>query len=538
MNQPVRAQPRKVLFGARNRERLLQGVRIFSRTVCVTYGPAGRVAMLNRASGLLATKDGVTVAREINLRDPVANMACQTLKQACIQVNDEAGDGTTSAACIAAAILEEGCKLTVSGYNPILLARGIRKAADQVVNAMLDAAKPITTQDELVKVAFIASNGDTEVAEQLAEAVMAVGKNGTVSIEDGKGVETTLVFKEGLEIDRGALSMHFLGAETERVLEGPLVACIAATLRTTEDVLDLLGVASQFYPRPLLVFAEGIEGDALKTMVMNDTNADVDFECVGVMAPGFHDRKVDYLGDLAALSGADLIDPRQGGQWKTWDLEWFGALQEATIAHKRSTLVGYPECREIIGERIEWIRATAQHGTSDYDKDRVNERIAGLEGGLCIMQIGAYTEAALKEKRARVEDALGAVQGALEEGILPGGGIAYLIGHQALAECPYTEPEMVIGWGILREALCFPLAVLAQNAGYEGSSVLAQVLEARKGEPLSWIGWDALANEIRDFGADNSVIDPTRVAIAVIDAAVSAASTLLTSEVSISRIRS
>lgn len=539
MQQPSSPQPRLILFGEANRKRLLQGVRVFSRAVTVTYGPHGNIVLLDRMAGLLATKDGVTVAREIELRDPVANMACQALKEACIKVNDEAGDGTTSAACIGAAILEAGCRLVAGGMNPIALARGIQRAAQYATDGVWEMARPISTQEQLRQVALIASNGDEEVAENMAEAVMAVGKNGTVSIEDGNSVKIVLDFKDGMEIDRGAASMYFLGDQVERVMDGPLVACIAATLSTVEDVLDICEVSTTLGGRPLLLFAEGIEGEALKTLVINDTNPDVGFKCVAVISPGFHDKKVDYLGDIAALAGADLIDPRAGGSWTTWDSSYFGAFRQANIRSKESTLIAYDEASEVIRDRIAEIQSTARHSTSQYDTDRINERIASLEGGLCIMQIGAATEAELKEKRARVEDALGAVQGALEDGIVPGGGTAYLAASEVLeiCECPVDDLEVQAGWGILKQALRRPVMVLAQNAGVNGDYLVEKLADRRDGDHMSWLGWDALTNEFRDFGDDMTVIDPARVAVSVIEAAASAASTLLTSEASISDIK-
>ncbi len=528
--------PRLILYGAENRKRLLYGAQMFARTVCVTYGPQGRNAVLDRAVGLLVTKDGVTVAREIDLPDPVANLACQSLKDACIKVNDRAGDGTTTAACIAAAILTESIKLVTAGHNPVLMARGIQLAAQAAADAVWDElARPIETQEQLEKVALIASNGDAEVAANMAEAVMAVGKKGTVSIEDGNGVETVLIFKEGMEIDRGVSSMHFLKGQQERVLEGPIVAVIAATLSTVEDVLDLCEEATTFGGRPLVVFCENIQGEALKTMVMNDSSTDHNYEFIAIVAPGNFDRKKEYLGDIAALAGADMVDPAQGMGWAKWNPEWFGGLRTVRSEAKKSTLVAHDEASECIQERIKEIGAQYQHTTSQFDTDRLNERLAVLEGGLCIMQIGAHTEIELKQKRARVEDALGAVQAALEEGIVPGGGTAYLAAHQAIkGRCPSgASVEVAAGWRVLEQALLAPLATLAANAGVNGDYKVAYMLDQRP-EWTSWVGWDAVKDEVRDFGEDGTVIDPTRVVVAVIEAASSAASTLMTSEASIS----
>ena len=524
---------RLILYGTENRKRLLAGVNTFVKAVCVTYGPHGRVVMLDRTSGLLSTKDGVTVAREIDLSDPVANLACQALKNACIKVNDEAGDGTTTAACVSAAILVEGCKLIEAGMNPVIMARGVQLAAAAAADAVWDLARPIETQAQLEKVALIASNGDQDVSSKMAEAVMAVGKNGTVSIEDGNGVETVLIFREGMEIDRGAASMHFLKGNTERELDGPLVAVIAASLKDVDDVIDLCEVATTLGGRPLLLFCYGIEGFALQTLVMNDASEDNKFEFVAVLAPGNFDKKADYLGDIAALAGADVIDPLRGGSWKKWDPSWFGALRSAKVEGKKSTLTAYDEASETIQQRLHEIQISRDTVTSQYDTDRINERLAILEGGLCIMQVGAYTESELKEKRARVEDALGAVQAALGDGIVPGGATAYLAAYQAIVgQCPSEDDDVQAGWKAMEQALLKPVATLATNAGRNGEYIVEKLLELRE-DPMSWMGWNAITDMFEDFGDEMSVIDPCQVAIAVIEASASIAATLMTSEASV-----
>lgn len=532
-------KPRLILYGAENRKRLLRGAEAFSKVVCKTYGPQGRNVILDRAAGLLVSKDGVTVAREINFSDPIANMAAQALKEACLRVNNQAGDGTTTAACISAAILREAVKLVAAGHSPIHMARGIQKAAAEASLCVQEGSHPVEDQDQLERVALIASNGDSEVAANMAEAVMAVGKNGTVSIEEGNSVETVLIFKEGMEIDRGVASMHFLKGLSERDLDGPLVAVIAATLKTTEDVLDLCEEATTFGGRPLVLFCLDISHDALKTLVMNDTSTTNNFEFIAIPSPGNFARKKDYLGDIAALAGADLVDPEQGMSWSKWDPNWFGGLRSVQAGEKKTTLVAYDEASECIQDRMDYIRSQYQLTTSQFDTDRLNERLAVLEGGLCIMQIGAHTEIELKEKRARVEDALGAVQAALEDGVSPGGGAAYLSAHQMIkGKCPESlnEDEQA-GWEVLEKALLAPLHMLAENAGRNGQYLTEKVLAARASDPLSWLGWDAVDDEIRDF-SDSSVIDPTRVVVTVIEAAASSAATLMTSELSVSEMPS
>lgn len=538
MNAPTTGSPKLILFGEENRQLIQQGAEVFARAVTVTYGPHGKIAMLNRAAGLLATKDGVTVAREIFLKNRVANMAAQALKQACIKVNDDAGDGTTSTACISAALIQEGCKLITGGMDPIKLSRGIKMASEEASRVIYGISLEITTQSQLESVALIASNGDQEIAAQMAEAVMAVGKNGTVSIEDGHGVETVLEFKEGMEIDRGAASIGFLsnkdGDGVQRILEGPLVACYAGTLSSVEDVLDMCEEATTFGNRPLVVFCHGINGHALDTLMRNDVESSYTF--IPILSPGNFEKKTDYLGDIAAMSGADLVDPNAGGSSKKWDRTWFGALRHMTVKAKESTLIAYDEASEAIADRIAYIKAQFQHTSTQYDIDRLNERLAVLEGGLCIMKIGAHTEAELKEKRARIEDALGAVQGALEDGIVPGGGTTYLATSMALeGQCPSEDLDIQAGWDLFCRALCKPVEVLARNAGYNGDFVVAKLKDLRSEGPWdSWLGWDAIQNTYRDFEDSEDIIDPTRVALAVVEASASAASILMTAEASIS----
>jgi chaperonin GroEL len=306
-----------LVYGAENRRRLMDGADTFARAVCVTYGPKGRVVMLNRAAGLMATKDGVTVAREVEVHDPVGQLACQALKNACIEVNNAAGDGTTSTACIAAHILREGVRVCAGDLNPIFVSRGVQAAAKAAVEILRVMAHPITLQEHLERVALVASNGDTDVASKMAEAVMAVGKRGTVSIEDGQRIETTLVFRDGMMLDRGAASDVFLKKKLERVLEAPLVAVVAAHLTAAEDVLDMCEEATTYGGHPLLLFCDGISGEALKTLILNDASTDHNFEFVAVLAPGNFEAKKAYLGDIAALAGAQLVDAAQGIEAQT-----------------------------------------------------------------------------------------------------------------------------------------------------------------------------------------------------------------------------
>lgn len=530
----LRPQPKLILKGQEARQRLLHGAQVLAKAVSLTYGPCGRTVMLDRAAGLLATKDGVTVAREINLSDPVADLGCEILKVACVKVNDDAGDGTTSTAIIAAAVLEEGFKVIAANLDPMQVSRGVMAASRAAVSVIEDMAEPVESQELLERVAMIASNGDEVVSAKMAEACMAVGRDGTLTIEDGKSVGIELVFKEGMEIERGAASGVFLRNELERTLEAPLVAVIGATLKTVEDVQDIMEVASQWPKNHLLVFAEGIEGDALVTMTMNDSR-DV-MKCIAVPSPGFHTKKKDYLRDIAALAGADYIDPDMGSDFRSWDAEWFGSLRSATIRAKSSTLVAFDEASEVIQERIAVVRAEMAGMSSEYDIDRCNERIAKLSGGLCIMQVGGVTESEMRERRARIEDALGAVRAALEEGVIPGAGSSYLVASSVILACVPQEEDLSwqTGWKIMGKALQRPLWTLAENAGYPGSATVHGLLEKLSDDETSpWLGWDANTGGLRDLTEEPQVIDPTAVVRSVIEASASVAATLLTVETSI-----
>ena len=525
--------PKLLLYGAENRVKLLRGTNVFARTVCTTFGPHGQIVLIERSHGNIATKDGVTVAREVDLADPVENLACQILKTACITVNAKAGDGTTSTAAISSALIREGVRLAEGGHNPILLSRGILSAAQQAEKLITDFSVPAQDHATLRKVAEIATNGDTDVAENMATAVMAVGKYGSILIEDGNSVQTTLEYREGLRIDRGP-GLSFLKGKTERVLENPIVAVIAAPLTTVEDVLDLCEEATTLGGRPLLLFAESLSGEALKTLLLNDTSKDHNFQFVAIPAPGNFDRKLEYLEDIASLADATVIDPRRGGQWKKWSATNFGILKSATLRESESDLLALDEASSGIRDRAQAIRNQLSITSSQYDRDRLQERLAALEGGLCLMKIGAYTENELKEKRARVEDELSAVQGALEEGLVPGGGVIYL----SLFETLYneeTDDTCRLGFEILRKALKEPLRLLAERAGRNGDHIVESLLSHREEELNLWFGWNAKTESFEDFLAARSILDPAKVARHVVLAAASAASTLLTSEVSIVR---
>lgn len=538
-NEPER-NPKDIKHGTDIRHRLVRGAKALTKVTSLTYGPHGRTVLMQRFAGLLASKDGVTVAREVSVSDPMEQMGCKILQDACVQVNDDVGDGTTSTAVIAAELLDQGTRLIVAGLDPMEINRGISRAARDAVLSIEELTEPVTDQGVLERVAMIASNGDKVVSEKMAEACMAVGQDGTITIEDGNGIGIDLVFQDGMEIPRGAIHPGFLGSGSERLLEQPLVAVINYHLHTYEDVQDLMEVASQWPNNPLLVFALNVEGDALQLMYINDVK-DV-MKVVPIASPGFHHRKLDNLKDIAALSGATVVDEAVGLNHRSWDPEWFGTLRKVTVEDRKTSLVAFDDLTtEQIDKRVEEIKHEMTSSKSEYDQDRCRERIAKLSGGLCLMQVGGITESVMKERRARIEDALSSVQAALEQGVVPGAGMAYLYGAhvlQAQIEEGLEERshDFKAGYEMMAKALKKPLETLARNADHgNGVAKVHEVWEATKDDD-PWVGWDALQDRIRDLSEDPIILDPIAVVRAVILTSASAAGTLLTAEVGMTRL--
>jgi chaperonin GroEL len=444
-----------------------------------------------------------------------------------LAVNNEVGDGTTSTAILAAEMLRLGHKYIIAGMDPNQMVRGMQSALEECYNLLADLYQPISTQEDLERVAFIASNGDVEVAKNLAEACMAVGNNGTVTIEDGQSIEVLLELKEGMEIDRGAYSLEFLGSDTERTLEGPLVAVVNASLSKLEDVQDLLETASQWPQNELIVFCKSIVGDALSTMVLNNKEQIV--RCCAVQAPGISYRQSDYLEDIAAISGATFVDPGAGFSFGSWDSEWFGSLRKAVIKQKSSVLLAYDEITDNLEEHLLKLKATEAMSSSEYDRDKLKERISKLTGGLAVLKVGAATEVELKERRARVEDALGSVKAALKDGVVPGAGSAYWYLGQKLMEKNTELDSFSVGWTVVAQSLKLPICKLLANAGY-----LEPPLE-KLNLQTPWVGWDIAQLKIRNLWEQPCIADPTAVVASAIRSAISVAATLLTVEVSITK---
>lgn len=532
----MQRNPKDIFFGLENRQRLLKGALTFSKAITKTMGPRSGIVIMDRMAGMLATKDGVTVARELTLKDPVENMGCSVLKEACINVNDEAGDGTTTTACLSTAILKEGHSLVVAGYEPMELVRGLNEGSEFVREYLYSISADVENKKSLQRVAMISSNHDKEIADTISEACLAVGKNGTVVIEDGQGMGLELILKDGMEIDRGAVSSHFLDGEVTREILNPLVAVIPKVLSTASDVVSMLECSSQWPDNDLLVICMGIEGEALKTMLVNHTKAIV--KSCGVKAHGFGHRQKDYLEDIAIFSGADVIDTTMGYDLSNFQGEWFGTFRKAYVGNKKSVFMPIDEVGDHLQQRVVSLKRELEGCSHEYDRDKLQERIAKLQGGFAIVRVGGFSENEIKERRARIEDTLGAVQSALREGVVPGGGTAYYSASQLLEN--YAEQfngERKQGMLLLSRALKAPLFQLAKNSETVGEVVAHRIDHERnliEDEDIKeWVGWDALTNEIRDLASGKMVIDPLTVSVSALKNSVSVSGTLLTCEASI-----
>ena len=509
---------KEIYFGSDLRKRILAGAQIFAKTITKTYGPRSGTVMMNRMGGLLQTKDGVTVARELHLKDPVQDMGCQILKEACIKVNDMVGDGTTTTACITSALVEEANKLVVAGHCPMQMSREIQEAGNKAAEIIQSFALPVEEENELYRVALISCNGDREVAKALTEASLAVGKHGTVAIEDGVSLGIELDFKEGMEINKGAASSYFIDG-IERKLVSPLVAVIPKDLVSAEDVTSVLEESSQWPDNDLLIVCKSISGQALQTMVVNHTKGIV--RSCAISVSGASLRQNDILADIAAICGCNVLENEQGYDHRNFDPEWFGSCMEINVQEKKSTFMAFEEAQESIQKRISEIQGDMQSSKSDYDRDRYQERIAKLSDGFCLVRVGGHTEAAMKEKRARIEDALGAVQSALRSGIVAGGGSIYLHTSMLLSDKG--------GEGILKRALKKPLRTLIRNAQQEDGYVCRYLEENSESH---WSGWDVYNEKMVDM-YEIGVIDPLEVAVEAVQTSVSIGALLITTECAI-----
>jgi chaperonin GroEL len=534
---------------------MLDGVAEMARVVAATYGPRGRTVMLDRPGGILSTKDGVSVAWEIEPESQLRRLGTRVVQEACARVNDLCGDGTTTTAILVHAILRESHKWVAAGAHPVLLARDLRRVADRLVGAdLFDVCCPEPVEDDrlMEDVALAASNGDAEVASALVSAMARVGSEGMIVVEEGKGRGIEIVHKTGMEIDRGWESSEAAGPDgAARHLDAPLVALVDAQLTTMEQVAPLLEQATQF-PHPLVVVSRGCHGDALKLMVANDRKLERadggTFEVAAVRCPGHVDHMRDHLDDLAALTGATVLDPTITPLEK-FASEMLGAAQTATLKEDSTTFVAFEDKFPLIEARVEQLGRAET--TSSHDAEQIRTRIAKLTDGFCVMRVGGGSETEIRERRGRIEDALGAVRVAVEDGVVPGGGVAYLalavyldLAADACRDDPAIFAMSSLGDRIVAEALREPLRTLARNAGHEPSVVLNAVLAAScaPGDPQpapSWeAGWDASTGLLRDLRESPVLCDPLAVVRAAVLTAISAASTLITADVALTRVTS
>jgi chaperonin GroEL len=512
-------------FDIEARTRLKAGVDKLARAVKVTLGPKGRNVVLDRKFGSpTVTKDGVSVAKEIELEDPVENMGAQMVKEVATKTSDLAGDGTTTATVLAQGIFSEGLKNVTAGANPMAIKRGIDKAVEQVVEELRKISSDTKGKKEIAQVGTISANNDPEIGELIADAMEKVGKDGVITVEEARGLETTLDTVEGMQFDRGYLSPYFV-TDTERmeaVLEDPMILIHDKKIGNMKDLLPILEKVAQM-GRPLMIIAEDVEGEALATLVVNKIRGTL--KVAAVKAPGFGDRRKAMLQDIATLTGGEVISEEVGFKLENAVLGDLGSAKRIVIDKDNTTIVdGAGEAEKIQG-RIEEIRVAIDKSSSDYDREKLQERLAKLSGGVAVINVGAATETEMKEKKARVEDALHATRAAVEEGIVPGGGVALLRAQAALANFKVDRDDEQVGVDILRRALEAPIRQIATNAGAEGSIIVDKVRNASDVK----FGYNALTGEYEDL-VEAGVIDPTKVVRTALQNASSIAGLLLTTE--------
>ncbi len=515
---------KELLFSIDARAKLKRGVDALAEAVKLTLGPKGRNVVIDKSYGSpTITKDGVTVAKEIELSDPVENMGAQMVKEVATKTSDLAGDGTTTATVLAQAIFREGLKNVTAGANPMELKRGIEKAVEAVVEQLKTLSVPSAGKKEIAQVGSISANNDKEIGNLIAEAMEKVGKDGVITVEEAKGLETTLETVDGTQFDRGYLSPYFVTdpEKMETVLEDAYLLIHDKKISSMKELLPILEKVVQS-GKPLLVIAEDVDGEALATLVVNKLRGTL--KIAAVKAPGFGDRRKEILRDIAVVTGGQVISEELGVKLENTGLDDLGRAKRIVVDKDNTTVVDGKGKPDAVQGRIHELKSAIEKSTSDYDREKLQERLAKLSGGVAIINVGAATETEMKEKKARVEDALHATRAAVEEGIVPGGGVALLRAQSALERIRGTEDEK-IGVEIVRRALEEPIRAIAQNAGAEGSIVVARV----KGSKERNFGYNALTDTYEDL-VKAGVIDPTKVTRTALQNAASIAGLLLTTE--------
>lgn len=514
---------KEIRFGAEARAALEKGVNAVADAVSVTLGPKGRNVVLSKPYGApLITNDGVSIAREIELEDAFENMGAQLLKEVSIKTNDVAGDGTTTATVLAQAMVREGLKNIAAGANPIILRKGMVAAADKAVEAIEKVSSPIKNKEAIAQVAAI-SSGDDETGKLIADAMEVVGNDGVITVEDSQTFGTSLDVVEGMQFDRGYISPYMV-SNTEKMvasLEDPYILITDKKISSVQEILPVLEQVVKT-GKALLLIAEDVEGEALTTMILNKLRGT--FNCVAVKAPGFGDRRKEMLQDIAVLTGATVVTEELGYKLEDATVDMLGSARQITVTKDNTTIVEGKGSKEGIDGRVAQIRVQLEETTSDFDREKLQERLAKLAGGVAVIQVGAATETELAEKKLRIEDALSATRAAVEEGIVAGGGTSYISAMVALDDLQLDEADAMTGVALIKNALEAPVRQIAENAGMEGSVVVAAVKEKDQG-----IGYNALADRYEDM-IEAGIIDPAKVTRSALQNAVSIASMILTTE--------
>ncbi len=516
--------PKEVRFADEARQRMLQGINVLTNAVKVTLGPKGRNVVLEKSFGApTVTKDGVSVAKEIELEDKFENMGAQMIKEVASQTSDAAGDGTTTATLLAQAILREGLKGVAAGFNPMDLKRGVDKASVALVKQLEKLSQPCDDDKSISQVGTISANADTEIGTIIANAMGKVGKEGVITVEEGSGLENDLEVVEGMQFDRGYLSPYFINDQQSQsvLLEDPYILIHDKKISNIRDLLPLLESVAKS-SRPLLLIAEDVEGEALATLVVNNIRGIV--KVAAVKAPGFGDRRKAMLQDIATLTGGQVISEEVGLSLEKASLEDLGEAKKIQITKENTTLIDGAGRSEDIKGRVDQINKEIEESTSDYDREKLQERVAKLAGGVAVIKVGAATEIEMKEKKARVEDALHATRAAVEEGVVAGGGVAFIRALAAIKNLEGDNADQNVGINILRRAVEEPLRQIVANAGEDASVVLNAVLKG-KGN----YGFDAATGEYGDM-VELGIIDPTKVTRLALQNAASVAGLLLTTE--------
>ncbi|OWU84683.1 molecular chaperone GroEL [Oceanicola sp. 22II-s10i] len=516
---------KEVRFSTDARDRMLKGINTLANAVKITLGPKGRNVILDKSWGApRITKDGVTVAKEIELSDHFENMGAQMVKEVAQRTNDEAGDGTTTATVLAHAIVREGMKSVAAGMNPMDLKRGIDKAVAAVVAEIKTMSRPVGDSDEIAKVGAISANGEVEIGRQIADAMAKVGKEGVITVEENKGLETETEVVEGMQFDRGYLSPYFVTNAQKMVVE--LDDCVVLLhekkLTALISMVPLLEAVIQA-EKQLLIVAEDIEGEALATLVVNKLRGGL--KVAAVKAPGFGDRRKAMMEDIAVLTGGQVISVEMGTKLENVTIDMLGSARKVTITKDDTTIIDGAGDKDAIAARVTQIRAQIEETASDYDKEKLQERLAKLAGGIAVIRVGGATEIEVKERKDRVDDALNATRAAVQEGVVPGGGVALVHAGKVLATLKGENGDQNAGIKIVRRAIQAPLRQIAENAGVDGSVVVGKVIENDKRS----FGFDAQAEEYGDM-LKAGVIDPTKVVRIALENAASIAGLLITTE--------